>query len=157
MLDTSSVARQRVRLAGHSGDDASTAQGRVARLRGVLDGHDLARVFAWLRPNDLVSNCWVNNYLIGNNPPAFDILYWNRRHNTAPARLHGDYIDLYFTNPFVNPGKLTLNGVVVEHEQGSEPGRQLRRKRRHGPHHAVESSLQVRAHLGRQHDIRAVE
>ena len=84
----------------------------ASRLRGVLDGHDLARMFAWMRPNDLIWNYWVNSYLLGNTPPAFDILYWNADTTRLPARLHGDYIDLYFTNPFVNPGKLTLNGVT---------------------------------------------
>jgi len=86
----------------------------ASRLRGVLDGHELARMFAWMRPNDLIWNYWVNNYLLGNTPPAFDILYWNADTTRLPARLHGDYIDLYFTNPFVNPGKLTLNGVTVD-------------------------------------------
>jgi len=86
----------------------------ASRLRGVLDGQDLARVFAWMRPNDLIWNYWVNNYLLGNTPPAFDILYWNADTTRLPARLHGDYIDLYFTNPFVNPGKLALNGVTVD-------------------------------------------
>jgi polyhydroxyalkanoate synthase subunit PhaC len=86
----------------------------ASRLRGVLDGHDLARIFAWMRPNDLIWNYWVNNYLLGNTPPAFDILYWNADTTRLPARLHGDYLDLYFTNPFVNAGKLTLNGVTVD-------------------------------------------
>jgi polyhydroxyalkanoate synthase subunit PhaC len=86
----------------------------ASRLRGVLDGHDLARMFAWMRPNDLIWNYWVNNYLLGNTPPAFDILYWNADTTRLPARLHGDYIDLYFANPFVNHGKLTLNGVTVD-------------------------------------------
>jgi polyhydroxyalkanoate synthase len=86
----------------------------ASRLRGVLDGHDLARMFAWMRPNDLIWNYWVNNYLLGNAPPAFDILYWNADTTRLPARLHADYIDLYFTNPFVNPGQLTLNGVTVD-------------------------------------------
>jgi polyhydroxyalkanoate synthase len=87
---------------------------QTSQIRGVLDGHDLARMFAWMRPNDLIWNYWVNNYLLGNAPPAFDILYWNADTTRLPARLHGDYIDLYFTNPFVNPGSLTLNGQTVD-------------------------------------------
>ena len=86
----------------------------ASRLRGVLDGQDLARMFAWMRPNDLIWNYWVNNYLLGNAPPAFDILYWNADTTRLPARLHGDFINLYFTNPFVNAGKLTLNGQTVD-------------------------------------------
>ncbi len=86
----------------------------ASRLRGIVDGHDLARMFAWMRPNDLIWNYWVNNYLLGNQPPAFDILYWNADTTRLPAALHGDYLDLYFTNPFVNAGKLTLNEKTVD-------------------------------------------
>ena len=86
----------------------------MSRLRGIVDGHELARMFAWMRPNDLIWNYWVNNYLLGNQPPAFDILYWNADTTRLPARLHGDYLDLYFTNPFVNPGKLSLNGKTID-------------------------------------------
>jgi polyhydroxyalkanoate synthase len=86
----------------------------ASRLRGIVDGHDLARMFAWMRPNDLIWNYWVNNYLLGNQPPAFDILFWNADTTRLPARLHGDYLDLYFTNPFVNPGKLMLNDKTVD-------------------------------------------
>jgi polyhydroxyalkanoate synthase len=86
----------------------------ASRLRGIVDGHDLARMFAWMRPNDLIWNYWVNNYLLGNSPPAFDILFWNADTTRLPARLHGDYLDLYFTNPFVNRGKLTLNDKTVD-------------------------------------------
>jgi len=86
----------------------------ASRLRGMVDGHELARMFAWMRPNDLVWNYWVNNYLLGNQPPAFDILYWNADTTRLPAALHGDYLDLYFTNPFVNAGKLALNGKTVD-------------------------------------------
>jgi polyhydroxyalkanoate synthase len=86
----------------------------ASRLRGIVDGHDLARMFAWMRPNDLIWSYWVNNYLLGNQPPAFDILFWNADTTRLPARLHGDYLDLYFTNPFVNPGKLVLNGKAVD-------------------------------------------
>jgi polyhydroxyalkanoate synthase len=86
----------------------------ISRLRGIVDGHDLARMFAWMRPNDLIWNYWVNNYLLGNQPPAFDILYWNADTTRLPAGLHGDYLDLYFTNPFVNAGKLRLNEKTVD-------------------------------------------
>jgi polyhydroxyalkanoate synthase len=86
----------------------------TSRLRGIVDGHELARMFAWMRPNDLIWNYWVNNYLLGNQPPAFDILYWNADTTRLPARLHGDYLDLYFTNPFVNSGKLSLNEKIVD-------------------------------------------
>jgi polyhydroxyalkanoate synthase len=94
--------------------DTMRAAKESSRLRGVLDGHDLARVFAWMRPNDLIWNYWVNNYLLGNQPPAFDILYWNADTTRLPAGLHGDYLDMYFSNPFVNAGKLTLNGKTVD-------------------------------------------
>jgi poly[(R)-3-hydroxyalkanoate] polymerase subunit PhaC len=85
-----------------------------SRLKGIVDGHDLARMFAWMRPNDLIWNYWVNNYLLGNQPPAFDILYWNADTTRLPAALHRDYLDLYFTNPFMNAGKLTLNGKTID-------------------------------------------
>ena len=55
---------------------AARAKAKSAR-KGYLDGRDLAEVFAWLRPGDLVWNYWVNNYLLGKRPPAFDILFWN--------------------------------------------------------------------------------
>ena len=46
----------------------------MSRRRGYLDGRSLAEVFAWLRPGDLVWNYWVNNYVLGKRPPAFDVL-----------------------------------------------------------------------------------
>ena len=64
----------------------------ASRRRGYLDGAQLAEVFAWLRPNDLIWNYWVNNYLQGKPPPAFDILFWNadttRMTRRAAPRLH---------------------------------------------------------------------
>src|SRR6266568_311739 len=69
----------------------------ASRVRGVLEGQEMARVFAWLRPNDLIWNYWVNNYLIGKDPAAFDVLYWNNDTTRLPARLHGELLDLYET------------------------------------------------------------
>ena len=62
------------------------------RARATSTARALAGVFAWLRPNDLIWNYWVNNYLLGSTPPAFDILYWNADTTRMPAgaapRLH---------------------------------------------------------------------
>ena len=60
--------------------------------KGYIDGRALAGVFAWLRPNDLVWNYVVNNYLLGKDPPAFDILYWNQDSIRLAAGLHRDLI-----------------------------------------------------------------
>src|SRR4029453_9505991 len=56
---------------------AAAAATALSGRRGYLDGRALAEVFAWLRPDDLIWNYWVNNYLLGRKPPAFDILFWN--------------------------------------------------------------------------------
>jgi poly[(R)-3-hydroxyalkanoate] polymerase subunit PhaC len=85
-----------------------------SRARGVLDGRELARVFNWMRPNDLVWNYWVNNYLLGADPPAFDILYWNNDTTNLPARLHSDLLDLFLTNPLKHPGTLRLLGTPID-------------------------------------------
>ena len=76
----------------------------MSRRRGYLDGRVLAEVFAWLRPGDLVWQYWVNNYLLGRRPPAFDVLYWNADTTRMPARLHADLVDLALTNRLASPG-----------------------------------------------------
>ncbi len=85
-----------------------------SRLKGVIEGQEMARVFAWLRPNDLIWNYWVNNYLIGNDPAAFDVLYWNNDTTRLPARLHGELLDLYETNAFTHPGMLKVLETPVD-------------------------------------------
>src|SRR5215468_6351518 len=79
-----------------------TAAKRASELIGVVEGQELARMFAWMRPNDLIWNYWVNNYLLGNSPPAFDVLCWNNDTTRLPARLHADFLDLIDANPLVN-------------------------------------------------------
>jgi len=87
---------------------------QASQLAGVLDGQELARMFAWMRPNDLIWNYWVNNYLLGNAPPAFDVLYWNNDTTRLPARLHADFLDLIGVNPFVNAGQLEIDGKPLD-------------------------------------------
>jgi polyhydroxyalkanoate synthase subunit PhaC len=86
----------------------------ASQLAGVVEGQELARMFAWMRPNDLIWNYWVNNYLLGNTPPAFDVLYWNNDTTRLPARLHADFLDLIDTNPYVNSGRLEVRGTPLD-------------------------------------------
>jgi polyhydroxyalkanoate synthase len=86
----------------------------ASQLAGVLEGRELARMFAWMRPNDLIWNYWVNNYLMGHAPPAFDVLYWNNDTTRLAARLHGDFLDLIDTNPFVDAGRLAVHGTPLD-------------------------------------------
>jgi polyhydroxyalkanoate synthase len=96
-----------------SGASIEAARSRSQR-RGVLDGQDLGRMFAWLRPNDLVWNYWVNNYLLGQNPPAFDILYWNADTTNLPAGLHSDFLDLLGSNGLARPGSIEVLGTPID-------------------------------------------
>ncbi len=86
----------------------------ASQKRGVVEGKELARMFAWMRPNDLVWNYVVNNYLLGNDPPAYDILAWNNDTTRLPARLHADFLDLIGANPFAAPRKLVVRGKRID-------------------------------------------
>ena len=104
-----------------SGTTAAFVDERLARAaiadsarRGYLDGRALAGVFAWLRPNDLIWNYWVNNYLLGKDPPAFDILYWNADSTNLPAKLHRDFLEISLENPLVKPGALRVLGTDID-------------------------------------------
>jgi polyhydroxyalkanoate synthase len=90
---------------------------RRSYQRGVLDGAEVARIFAWMRPNDLIWNYWVNNYLMGKTPPAFDILYWNADSTRLPAALHGDLLDFFKHNPLAHPTGLEVCGTPIDLKQ----------------------------------------
>ncbi|MFP3553098.1 alpha/beta fold hydrolase [Paraburkholderia sp. SIMBA_049] len=91
---------------------AAAKQNSVSK--GVLAGEEMGRVFAWMRPNDLVWNYWVNNYLLGKAPPAFDILYWNNDATRLPARMHGQLLDIFTGNLFSKPRALTVLGTPID-------------------------------------------
>ena len=82
--------------------------------KGVLDGQDTAKVFNWMRPNDLIWNYHVSNYLHGEKPPVFDVLFWNNDTTRLPAKLHSDFLDIFRNNPFSKPGSLEINGVPID-------------------------------------------
>ncbi|MGY1746797.1 PHA/PHB synthase family protein [Blastococcus sp. SYSU D00695] len=96
--------------------DREAVQDAVERSRekGYLDGAMLAEVFAWLRPNDLVWNYWVNNYLQGKPPPAFDILFWNADTTRMTAGLHRDFIGIAVDNALTRPGAARMLGTPVD-------------------------------------------
>jgi len=85
-----------------------------SRRRGLVSGEEMARMFAWLRPNDLIWNYWVNNYLLGNKPPAFDILFWNSDTTRLPGQFHCDLLELLETNPYANAGCMKVGGLPID-------------------------------------------
>jgi len=86
----------------------------ASAARGYLDGRSLAEVFAWLRPNDLIWNYWVNNYLLGRTPPPFDILSWNADTTRMTAGLHRDFLQMGVSNALTRPGGVTMLGSPVD-------------------------------------------
>ena len=88
--------------------DTAIEQARKrSKKKGILAGDDLARSFAWMRPNDLIWNYVVNNYLLGESPPPFDVLYWNNDSTNLPAELHSNYLDIFQKRTF-RPDKTEL-------------------------------------------------
>ena len=94
--------------------EAIAAAKQNSTSKGVLAGEEMGRVFAWMRPNDLVWNYWVNNYLLGKAPPAFDILYWNNDATRLPAAMHGQLLDIFTGNLFSKPRALTVLGTPID-------------------------------------------
>ena len=89
------------------------ARQRAAK-KGIIKGDDLARGFAWLRPNDLIWNYVINNYLLGEDPPAFDVLFWNADATNLSASLMGDFMTLFETLAFTKKGEVEMAGHKVD-------------------------------------------
>ncbi|MBV9944293.1 MAG: hypothetical protein JO262_19345 [Solirubrobacterales bacterium] len=100
--------------AAFTGREVAAAAVADSARRGYLDGQALAGVFTWLRPNDLIWNYVVNNYLLGKDPPAFDVLYWNQDTVRLAAGLHRDFIHVALENSLTRPGALTVLGSPVD-------------------------------------------
>ena len=92
-----------------------------SRAKGVLEGSEMARVFAWLRPNDLVWLFVANNWVMGNRPPAFDILYWNSDTTRLPAEFHADLLRMFMENPLKSAGKITALGTPIDMSRVNVP------------------------------------
>ena len=83
--------------------------------RGYLEGSEMATTFNMLRANDLIWSFVVNNYLLGNDPFPFDLLYWNADSTRMPARMHSFYLrKMYQENLLSRPGGINLSGVPID-------------------------------------------
>ena len=86
----------------------------LSARKGYLDGRSLAEVFAWLRPTDLIWRYWVNNYVEGKSPAAFDVLFWNADTTRMAAALHRDMVMLGLHNALATPGAVSMLGTPVD-------------------------------------------
>ena len=83
---------------------------RRSRRKGVITSREMGAAFTWMRPDDLVFNYWVNNYLMGEKPPAFDILAWNADGTNLPGALHGQFLDIFQHDLLTRHGGITVLG-----------------------------------------------
>ena len=90
---------------------AGKSERRTERA-GFLEGQALSLMFALLRPNDLVWNYWVRNNLLGEDPPAFDVLAWNADASNLSAGLHADFLHIFLDNALSNRSVTTLGTPV---------------------------------------------
>ena len=93
---------------------ARRSRGGISRRAGVISARSMGSVFTWMRPDDLVFNYLVNQWLMGEDPPAFDILAWNADGTNLPAALHEQFLDIFRDNTLVRPGAMTVLGTPVD-------------------------------------------
>ena len=108
MLDTSVESQLGVLATPSTLEMAKT----VSSMKGIMQGSEMGRIFNFLRPNDLIWNYWVNNYLMGNDPPVFDVLAWNADTTRMTAGFHVDLLDVVQHNTLVN-GEFKVHGRPV--------------------------------------------
>ncbi|MBX7482922.1 PHA/PHB synthase family protein [Qipengyuania qiaonensis] len=96
-------------------DDNQLGMVKAMSADGYLDGRYMAATFNLLRGTDLIWNYVVNNYLLGEEYPAFDLLHWNGDVTNLPAQWHQQYLrDLYRDNKLVEPNALSIDGTPVD-------------------------------------------
>jgi polyhydroxyalkanoate synthase subunit PhaC len=95
---------------------------QLTKEKGFLDGRYMAATFNLLRGRDLIWNYVVNNYLLGEEPPPFDLLYWNSDTTNLPAGWHRDYLEtLYKGNKLAEKGGISVAGTPVDIDQVGTP------------------------------------
>src|SRR3569623_264915 len=98
-----------------SGEESMSLLDQLTAEKGYLDGRYMAATFNLLRGRDLIWNYVVNNYLLGEEPPPFDLLYWNSDTTNLPAGWHRAYLeDLYKGNKLAEKGGIKVAGVPID-------------------------------------------
>ena len=128
------------------------AQAR-SRRKGIISSRQMGAAFTWMRPDDLVWNYWVNNYLMGDKPPAFDVLAWNADGTNLPGALHGEFLDIFANNVLAKPGAFSVLGTPMQLDADQDPD--VRHRRGHRPPHPLDGLLPHHAAAQRRVDVRA--
>jgi polyhydroxyalkanoate synthase len=98
-----------------TGDETMSLLDQLTAEKGYLDGRYMAATFNLLRGRDLIWNYVVNNYLLGDEPPPFDLLHWNSDTTNLPAGWHRDYLEtLYKGNKLAMKGGISVSGTPVD-------------------------------------------
>ncbi|MCW2613317.1 MAG: phaA [Frankiales bacterium] len=105
---------ERAPLGAFSSPRLLALAGGGSRRKGVITARSLGSVFSWMRPDDLVFNYVVNQWLMGNPPPVFDILAWSADGTNLPARLHGQFLEIFRDNSLCRPGAMTVLDTPVD-------------------------------------------
>jgi polyhydroxyalkanoate synthase subunit PhaC len=96
-------------------DDSLDALDDLMAHHGYLDGKDMAMSFRSLRSNSLIWHYWVHNYLLGEPPPPFDVLYWNSDSTRLPYAMHSFYLrEFYLHNKLMQPDGVTLGERPID-------------------------------------------
>ena len=111
----------RAPITAFSGPGLTAFAGHRSRRKGIITSRQMGSAFTWLRPDDLVFNYWVNNYLMGERPPPFDILAWNADGTNLPGALHGQFLDIFSGNLLTRPGRLAVLGTSLQLQKITVP------------------------------------
>ncbi|SNR79759.1 PHA/PHB synthase family protein [Blastococcus mobilis] len=87
---------------------------RVSRPRGVIPARTMQSAFSWIHPDELVFHSLVHQWLMGEDPPASDLLAWYADGTNLPAALHAQFLQIFRDNSLLRPGALTVLGTPVD-------------------------------------------
>ena len=105
-----------------TGDETMSLLEQLTAEKGYLDGRYMAATFNLLRGRDLIWNYVVNNYLLGDEPPPFDLLHWNSDTTNLPAPWHRDYLESFYKgNMLAKKGGITVAGTPIDIDTVTTP------------------------------------